>query len=826
MTKPSFTADAELINPPRAANVVWKNARSEILSRALRIMGPEARARDGGEGFKPTEGRQKLPSDSLSAFGGEEARNLPLAIVCASLEKDSAAGKELPPWESLLRLILTADAVNFSCSWLESEDALAEFLNSGDADALERCGAAQELLYAAKIVNSFINNSLPAFYQAINASAGSVAAPVNDLEGYGELRVRLRKAAAETGKLQRAARALRKTLAQGRAGVILQNIAEDIFKGGVLDFLKILRSRQEEIAEVLKEAADAILPRLFDGQAARLILESSRPPISSADMALLLEEIQEIEARLLKPDVSQLAGNILPALLGEKAFDIEAFDTASDSGLAKPLSHRLIRGLEKGAHRADAPPAQVGESAPAPSAPAEAAISHTAPLVAEPVGPTSRPQEPGAGQVLSTPAPALEPADGFDLFENEFSAPPQPGEFSENPGPETMTIEQACAISELEREREEKEKRGGLDENSVQTGGDFAAVKLDGLFAEALGIERPNSAAEENGAVKAKGAGAPENSSNEDLDKNGLSPASPKPAGANASQNAPLQLDFAALAASSLPGLDGTRGGLYWLSGDSALGLEQTASILEKLVERENRSNPGAGLKLKKLNGKNEAELFQSLLDEYDSQEGGQVYFLQAWEASGAGKFMRAAGQWLEQRPAGGKLVKIICVLDPAALYDFIASGQAEKAGARHFQLKPWTRGDLEPYFNENGRAGAELEEIMRQSGGWPKLAASLMAGRGGSLASSDFLGGAGPAPVELTRFIANEMGGKLDKDGLKEEASVMLEMFPKGILSGAEDMLNWIQTLRSLSILRAGDQYLELDPIARGVILTDAGDA
>ncbi len=53
-----------------------------------------------------------------------------------------------------------------------------------------------------------------------------------------------------------------------------------------------------------------------------------------------------------------------------------------------------------------------------------------------------------------------------------------------------------------------------------------------------------------------------------------------------------------------------------------------------------------------------------------------------------------------------------------------------------------------------------------------------------------------------------------------------MLEMFPKGILNSAEDMLAWIQTLRSLSILREGERYLELDPIARDAILTNPREA
>lgn len=825
MTRPSSTADAELMILPRAVNAVWKNARSEILSRALGMTGPEAMGRLEGERLKPDKDGKKLPPDAPASPDGDERRNSPLAIVCASLAKDPAPDKDLPLWESLLRLILTADAVKFSCPWLESDEALAEFLNSSDEGARKRCRAAHELLYAAQSVNSFIKNSLPAFYRALNANLEGIAAPVNDLESYEELRGRLREAALEARKLRLAAGALKKNLAQGRAGEILRNSAGDIFQGDVLDFLKILRSRQEEIAENLKEAAAALFPPLFDGRAARLILESLTPPLSAADMALLLEEIHEIEARLLKPENSQLAGNILPALLGEKTFDIEAFDAASDSGLAKPLSHRLIRGLEKGKYKADVPPAPPGKSDPALSAPAWPSLSDDAlPLAPKSAKPAPGPKEPAPAQDLSPAAPALEPADGFDIFENEFSAPPQPEELRENPRPETMTIEQACAISKLEREREEE--RAAFDVNPVQPGGDFSAAKFNDPPAEAPGVERPKgttkkSAAEANGSASHKKS----HYENKDLDKNELGPAKLKPAVASPGQGAHPQLDFAALAASSLPDLAGKSGGLYWLSGNSALGLDQSPRILEKLVERENISNPGAGLKLKKLNGKNEKELFQSLLDEYDSQEGGQIYFLQAWEAPDADKFMRAAAQWLEQTPTADKFVKIICILDPASLYNFIASGQAEKAGARHFQLKPWTRGDLEPRLNGNGLAGPGLEEIMRESGGWPKLAASLIEGRGGSLSASDFLGGAGPAPAELARFIANEMGGKLDKGGL-EEASVMLEMFPKGILNGAEDMRNWIQTLRCLSILRPGDQYLELDPIARGAILANPPDA
>lgn len=277
---------------------------------------------------------------------------------------------------------------------------------------------------------------------------------------------------------------------------------------------------------------------------------------------------------------------------------------------------------------------------------------------------------------------------------------------------------------------------------------------------------------------------------------------------------------FEAVTASQFNLLSEKSGVLHWICGNDALGLEKAEALLNKLAENENKYNPLLEVKLERLSGATEHDALQKLRKKYESLKGGMICYISAAEFPFVGKFMLLAKSWLERLRAGRKYVKIICIIDPVTLKDFISSGLDERFADSRIQLMPWSKDGLEQYYKESAKPGPGPEEILGKTQGWPKLVESRFSSEETSLSIADFWNGDPSVMRELTGFIADTMDGKLRKDILEEEASAMLEMLPEGLVKGAAEMMGWLSLLRSLFILRENGPLLQLDPIARDVIL------
>lgn len=468
MKKLSFASFGELMESSPAINLIWQNASNEIVGRALQVMPVETQKKLGlskeqieqiGDGKNaPTE--LMVPLLRENANGKDLKQAFLLSIARSALEKDKAEkeGESLPHWEALLRLLWLAFDLEFNHPWLESEDSLAEFINSKDKEDLDRCNQAYDFLSASREIIYFNEEILPSFYKAISANLEKVNNKVESIEDYEQVCAHLLAAADEKKKFTRYARALKRELNGEKLGPVLKAIKEDIFTEDILTFIKRLTENIEAFKTRLREEAAAILPEVFDVSAMRELLEKVQPPIYAHDMKLLLEELDDIKEKRLSRKKSQLIHNILPALQKQKGFDTEAFDKASDEDFTKALSYKFIRSLSAGKFAIPEAPGQKEEIIEASviegddkeaiaeaSLPLEQSIEQSNEEVIEDLVEPQKPRE-DAGMLR----------DGFEIFEDNLSAPPQPEE-EEKHKPETMTLEQAWALSQQESQSESKD---------------------------------------------------------------------------------------------------------------------------------------------------------------------------------------------------------------------------------------------------------------------------------------------------------------------------------------------------------------------------------
>lgn len=261
---------------------------------------------------------------------------------------------------------------------------------------------------------------------------------------------------------------------------------------------------------------------------------------------------------------------------------------------------------------------------------------------------------------------------------------------------------------------------------------------------------------------------------------------------------------------------------LYWISGNMALGIDQIDQLLDKMVEEENKNNPRHKLKLVKLTGATQHEMFQMLRKKYEALEGGMICWLSGSEFPFTAAFMDIAQKWLASLRTGRKYVKIICLIDPVTLHDFIRTRYDEKYSSAHIQLLPWSQDGLVQYCKENALPGKDPARIMVESGGWHKLMERYFRRGAGEkpLTAGDFWNGDQKVLQRLISFIDTQLDGQLCKNTFEDDATAMFDMLESGFVKDAKDMLDWLNTMRSLFILRDKDKSIILDPVARDAIL------
>lgn len=504
MKKRAFSSIEEWINLSSLANHIWKNARQEIIRRAVQA-GPKDLLKKlpiPEDQIKRLLNSEVVPADLLVRLNKECQRRTDLqgqliALAYFSLEDEESESQERErlPWESLLMLLLLAYELGFEHPWLQSEKEGVKFLNSGDLEIQQRCDQACKYLSAIKTLEFFGKLAQKVFYKKLSGYLEALENSVENVEQFEKLQLDLLKIIKESRKFLNFARTVRKALNELMAENKELVLEGDLSADDNLAFIKLLNQKSAEWSDNLKNAAASALPRLFDSAAIRQHLEKVAPPISSKDFDLMLEELAEIEQDLLSQDDSQLMSNILPALLKEKAFDMDAFESAMDKSQAKDYSHKFIRHLFDGLYlipnEDSGPDEDLDESgtedkaSDIAQAEAEESLELMEPLAEAESEPQSESADEmahkdeeafieageeeqaayetlssGSGENSTEQINAAE-SDGFEFIEDSLSAPPQPEEDSVKSAPETMTIEQAIIVSE----RENKEENAVLPED-------------------------------------------------------------------------------------------------------------------------------------------------------------------------------------------------------------------------------------------------------------------------------------------------------------------------------------------------------------------------
>ena len=160
---------------------------------------------------------------------------------------------------------------------------------------------------------------------------------------------------------------------------------------------------------------------------------------------------------------------------------------------------------------------------------------------------------------------------------------------------------------------------------------------------------------------------------------------------------------------------------LSWVSGSSALGVESVPDALENIVKATSEST-NSTFKCFKITGRDVYEAMGNMSRVYENRkEGGMLFMISSSEFPYMGRFMEAAENWLNRLRTGKKFVKIVCIVGPETLYDFIKTGESERFSSYQLPLIPWTENSVERWSREYA-VPLNAHEIMQRTSGWPLL--------------------------------------------------------------------------------------------------------
>lgn len=258
---------------------------------------------------------------------------------------------------------------------------------------------------------------------------------------------------------------------------------------------------------------------------------------------------------------------------------------------------------------------------------------------------------------------------------------------------------------------------------------------------------------------------------------------------------------------------------LYWISGSRALCLEKIPATVRKITERTSSTYRGKVVHTT-LSGMSVADAMKSLCKQYEElREGGLIASISSTEFPLMAEFMHEVERWLERLRTDRKYVKVVCLIDPECLYEFMKNGTAERFSGYQIALRPWSKNSVEHWCKEKTLVGWDADTIIADTGGWPCLIGPM-------LESGDK--NCGISKLQPSDFIPKVIGIEHIVKGMAVLGS---EACPEIDMSGVIDSLpgmsldefqNCLDTLKSLYVLRETSKGLKLDDIAGKVICGD----
>lgn len=257
---------------------------------------------------------------------------------------------------------------------------------------------------------------------------------------------------------------------------------------------------------------------------------------------------------------------------------------------------------------------------------------------------------------------------------------------------------------------------------------------------------------------------------------------------------------------------------LYWISGSRALCLEKIPVTVRKITERRSSTYRGKTVHTT-LSGMSVADAMKSLCKHYEElREGGLIASISSTEFPLMAEFMHEAERWLERLRTERKYVKVVCLIDPECLYEFIKNGTAERYSSYQMALRPWSKNSVEHWCKAKTLVGRDADTIIAETGGWPCLIGRSLESGVKNCSVSD---------MQPSDFIPKISGIEHIVKGMEElrypcPENDMCDVI--GRLSGMslEEFQICLDTLKSLYVLRETPDGLKLDEIAGKVICGD----
>lgn len=257
---------------------------------------------------------------------------------------------------------------------------------------------------------------------------------------------------------------------------------------------------------------------------------------------------------------------------------------------------------------------------------------------------------------------------------------------------------------------------------------------------------------------------------------------------------------------------------LCWISGSPALGLGAVQEALENICDLTSKSctTPFSCIKI---SANNTREAIKNISSYYGLKKNcGLLFWLTSQEFPYMADFIKEADKWLNKLRSGKQFVKIVCVVGPDTLYDFIRNEDDKRLSSYQMPLIPWTENAISRWCQEMARPG-KPHDIMQRTSGWPALVRRELGivKKGGEIRGIDFFAPNSPDVRHVLQQLQILGDVSYTEDQLLDQDLLELE--------GEENeavLRHSITLLHSLHVLREKDGKLSLDPI---VIETLKGD-
>ena len=253
------------------------------------------------------------------------------------------------------------------------------------------------------------------------------------------------------------------------------------------------------------------------------------------------------------------------------------------------------------------------------------------------------------------------------------------------------------------------------------------------------------------------------------------------------------------------------------MSGSKALGLELMPKVLKNIAQRTETDYLGK-MRYAALSGMTVPEAMKSLRGFYEKlPEGGLIVSISSAEFPYMLQFIQSAEDWLGKLRTDRKYVKIVCLVDPSCLCEFIRDDSIERLSGYHIPLLPWTENSVDYWCKAKTLPGVNSKELMEKTGGWHILTyPTLSSGKesNDSPRPEDFI----PTVHGLSQLVAslNELGG----EACPEEDIIELIDIPDGMTTA--EFRFWLELLKNLYVLRESSGGLYLEPVAAQIIAGD----